>query len=113
VLRITVIHGTDQVTFKLEGKLAGPWVPEVEQCWLTMVGAKATQDLRVDLTNVTFVASEGVALLERMVGGGAELLAADPMMKALVEEVLARARDARGSPGDDHGVSREEPRPKS
>lgn len=113
MLRITVTHGTDRVTFKLEGKLAGPWVPEVRQCWLTMVGADPAQSVRIDLTAVAFVAPEGRALLEEMAIAGAELLAADPMMKALVEEVLARARNASGScTDDDHGASRDEHRPK-
>ena len=33
MLRITV-HDTQQaLTFQLEGRLAGPWVSEVEECW--------------------------------------------------------------------------------
>jgi hypothetical protein len=105
MLRITVAPASDQVTFKLEGKLTGPWVGEVKRCWLTVVGADAAQSVRLDLTDVAFVAPEGQALLEEMAMAGVELVAAGTMMKALVKDVLVRAGNKTGnSGGGDHAA---------
>ena len=33
MLRITIHDDPGSLTFQLEGKLAGPWVAELEDCW--------------------------------------------------------------------------------
>ena len=35
--------------FQLEGKLAGPWVKELERCWRLAVGTQQSYPVRVDL----------------------------------------------------------------
>ena len=37
MLRITIHDDPDSVTFLLEGKLAGSWVQELEDCWQSTV----------------------------------------------------------------------------
>src|SRR5262245_25810763 len=63
MLRITVLYNRESVTFQLEGKLAGPWVRELERCWQD---SQARRGLRVDLTSLTFIDAAGKALLAAM-----------------------------------------------
>ena len=99
MLQVIVADGGDRITFKLEVKLNGPWVGEVEQCWLTMIGADPTQTMQIDLTDIAFVAPEGRALLARMTDAGVELIGSDPVIRALVEGILVRAQGDQESSG--------------
>lgn len=62
ISRIAAAHGA--VTLRLEGQVHGPWVEELrgvcEQC-LTM-----GSDLSLDLTEVSFIDLDGVALCRRL-----------------------------------------------
>jgi len=86
MLKITNNNGAGVTTFKLEGKLAGPWVNELRSCWEQ---AGESVAIRVDLTEVSWVSEEGKALLGEMCRGGAELSAANLLMAAIVAEICA------------------------
>jgi hypothetical protein len=88
MLRITVHDKPEALTFQLEGSLAGPWVRVLEECWQ---GARASQRqplVRVDLTGMTSLDAAGQACLAALHRQGAELLAADCLMKAVVAEII-------------------------
>jgi hypothetical protein len=87
MLRITVHNNPEAVTFQLEGRLAGPWVQEQAACWLTTLAKSPRPVVRVDLAAVTFVDGAGKELLTAMYDRGAELVAADCLMKAVVAEI--------------------------
>jgi anti-anti-sigma regulatory factor len=70
---------------ELEGKLAGLWVRELEDCWRT--AATSERSVRVMLCAVTFIDDEGIALLAQMYEHGTELVAEGCMNKAIVEEI--------------------------
>ena len=83
--------GSESVSFKLEGRLAGPWVEELDACWRQM--AANTPGRRViDLTGVTFVDANGKALLMRLWQQGAELRAAGCLNRCIVEEIAKTGR---------------------
>jgi hypothetical protein len=58
MLRITAHDSPNSLTFELEGKLAGPWVRELEDCWQKTLAGHRRPVVRVDLTGVTFSALE-------------------------------------------------------
>jgi ABC-type transporter Mla MlaB component len=91
VLRITTQDDTEGLTFRLEGRVAGPWVTELCNCWKGTLSRPPT--VRVDLRSVTFVDAAGKALLAEMVRHGAKLLANDCLMKAIVAEIETAASD--------------------
>ena len=64
MLKITVQRDETKSTLLLEGKLAGAWVAEVETSW----AAERTKakEVLVDLNEVTFVDTEGKALLTKL-----------------------------------------------
>jgi hypothetical protein len=89
MLRITVDQSGDPVVLKVEGKLKGPWVTEMERCWQTTQANFPGKRVRVDLGEVDFVEDQGRVLLTEMLHSGAELVATGPMMKALLADIAA------------------------
>ncbi len=87
MLRITMHDNQESLTFQLEGRLAGAWVKEVEQCWQSTLARQRKPTLRVDLTGVTSIDKAGKACLEAMHRQGAELVAADCLTKEIVDEI--------------------------
>ena len=90
MLRITIQESLQASTFKLEGKLTGPWVRELEQTWTASPSAAPGHDLTIDLADVTFIDCAGKDLLARMHESGATLVARSPMNRCIVDEI-ARA----------------------
>lgn len=90
MLRITVHETPDGLTFQLEGKLAAPWLRELEECWRRTVADMRNPGLRVDLTGVTFFDEAGKACLADMYRSGAEFVATDCLTKDVVREIRRR-----------------------
>ena len=88
MLRITADDQARVLTFRLEGRLEGPWVRELEQCWRSMLEAVNKPTISVDLTGVTYIDAAGKAQLADMHEQGAQFIADDCMTKAVVEEIV-------------------------
>jgi anti-anti-sigma regulatory factor len=87
MLKITV-HETGQLTeFKLEGKLSGPWVSELDRVWIASCAKPEAKQIAVDICGVTFVDSEGEQLLARMYRDGVKLYASGCMNRSIVERI--------------------------
>jgi anti-anti-sigma regulatory factor len=87
MLKITLHDSSAELRFRLEGKLSGPWVTELRQCWQTASSTTAGRQTVVDLRDVDFVDGEGQQLLAEMHGRQVELQAITPLIRALVEEI--------------------------
>jgi hypothetical protein len=87
MLRITVHDNPESLTFRLEGRLAGPWVREVEECRQRTLAGRRRPSVRFDLAGVTFIDAAGKAYLADMHRLGAEFVAADCLTKAIVAEI--------------------------
>ena len=96
MLKITPHQTPDSMQLVLEGRLAGPWVKELERAW---GGIKDTagSPLVVDLTGVTFIDQEGKALLGNMWQEGAELLADGCCSRSIVADITSTGRTASRS----------------
>ena len=88
MLKISTKIETGVLLFSLEGKLAGPWVTELELCWRAAAGAHPGGPVRVDLSSVTFIDEEGKDLLKKMYREGAELAASGCLNKCIVEGIM-------------------------
>src|SRR2546425_3459076 len=66
VLKITIEQEATTTMFKVEGKLAGPWVAELEQCWRAAMNTTGGRSLKVHLRAVSFIDSAGKSLLAEM-----------------------------------------------
>jgi hypothetical protein len=88
MLRVTISqdHG-EFVTLKIEGKLAGVRVSEMNRVWRELAPSLGSRKLSVDLRGVTFADAEGKqALAEIHSKTGAEFLADTPLTKYYAEE---------------------------
>jgi hypothetical protein len=99
-LRIKVQESSGAVTIKLEGRVAGPWVEELNRTWRSLVPSLYSKRLILDLCDVLFVNSTGKQLLSEIRSeSGAEFLADTPMTKAFAEQATggneASKADAR------------------
>jgi len=95
MLRITTENSLRPKEIKLEGKLAGVWVDEVERTWQAIAGDRSRKPVLVDLCGVTFIDAEGKKLLIRMSGEGALFRCCGPDVTATVE---AAKREASSDP---------------
>jgi anti-anti-sigma regulatory factor len=98
MLRITIHDHPESLTFQLEGKLAGPWVRELEDCWQKTLAGRRRPVVRVDLTGVTFLDAAGKECLAALHAQGAEFVAAGCLMNAILAEITRAPIAARGRP---------------
>ena len=90
MLRITTNDNPRVLTLRLEGRLEGPWVQELEKCWKSNLSSTTRPSLRVDLTGVTFIDAAGKDRLAALHRQGAEFIADDLMTKAIVAEIVGQ-----------------------
>ena len=89
MLRITTHDQAETTSFEIEGKLVGPWVKELEKCWEGALAADPSRPMLVKLASVTFIDSEGRALLTRMRREGVRLLSRGVLINAVVAMIEA------------------------
>ena len=87
MVRITMDDHGAQFHLKLEGRLAGAWVSELEQCWRTCAARSPHKLLVADLTDTEFVDLAGKYLLTLMHQSGVKFTARNQYMKALLSEI--------------------------
>ncbi len=96
MLRITIHETPGALTFQLEGRLAGPWVRVLQECWQTATTRRRQPTRRVDLTGVTAIDAAGQACLAALHRQGAEFIAADCLTAAVVAEINQTPASGRG-----------------
>lgn len=87
MLRISFDNAAESVTLKLEGKVAGPWVDELQRAWHDVVGNKPAQSVVVDLSGVDFIDREGRKVLGWMFRQGVELRNGRLITKYIVDQI--------------------------
>jgi anti-anti-sigma regulatory factor len=87
MFRATVEHHGELVTLRIEGRLSGPCLSELEDCWRQLSSGNGTRQVRVDLKEVTFVSVQGKQLLQRLCRAGVQLTGDGLMTRALVEQI--------------------------
>ena len=87
MLKITIHDSASELKFGLEGRLSGLWVGELRQCWLTAASTTQGRTTVLDLREVDFVDPDGQSLLAEMGHAGVKMMAATPLIRALVDEI--------------------------
>jgi len=75
----------------VEGRLAGPWVGTLEQCWRELHAASPSEKFHIDLCGVSFIDAAGKVLLKEVYREGARLVAEGCLNQAVVREIVADA----------------------
>src|SRR5712692_989082 len=92
MLRITTEKKRGKVFLSVEGRLAGPWVGALEQCWRELRGASPREKFHVNLCGVSFIDAAGKVLLKEIHRQGGQLIAEGCLNQAIVHEIVARER---------------------
>ncbi len=87
MLRITITKANERTTLRLEGKLTGPWVGELERAWTNSQAEAQGAPYVVDLSEMTFVDAEGQKLLAQMHRQGVKLKTSGCMNRSIVERI--------------------------
>jgi len=97
MLRITIDKNAEAAAIKLEGKVAGAWVDELEHVWYSIRNDGSGKPILVDLCGVTFIDGEGKKLLRWMCGEGARFKARGCLMSETVQEIRRECDGLRQS----------------
>lgn len=87
MLRITTNRRRGKVTLSVEGRLAGPSLGTLEQCWRELRTASPSEKFSVDLCGVSFIDAAGKVLLKEIHRQGARLIAEGCLNQAIVREI--------------------------
>jgi anti-anti-sigma regulatory factor len=88
VLRITVEENPVAIALKLEGRLAGPWVEELNRLWEQTAPALNERKLFLDLRETTYADADGIRVLKAIYSQtGAEIIAGTPWTQYLAQEI--------------------------
>lgn len=91
MLKITRIDASEsQPTFKLEGKLLRPWVAEVLRVLAESNGRD--NQMRLDLSAVSFVDTAGMQLLRNLIQRGIVIAACSAFVGELLHDCNLRGR---------------------
>ena len=86
MLRITLDRSGAIVRLQLEGRLTGPWVQELERCWVDLL-PEQRKGAVTDLAGVTFIGEDGRQLLVKLWEEGAVIHATDCLTRSIVENI--------------------------
>jgi len=87
MLRITTENNSEGAAIKLEGKVAGAWVGELERTWYAVARIHSPKVILVDLCDVTFIDDEGKKLLRWMCGEGASFKTRGCVATSVVQQI--------------------------
>jgi anti-anti-sigma regulatory factor len=86
MLKITTHADAGRITLELEGRVTGPWVEELKDCWQR--AAIGNRQVGIILKEVTFIDEAGRKLLADMCRQRVTLTGAGCMTKAIIEEII-------------------------
>lgn len=84
-----------QVLVELEGRLAGPWVEELERSWEAERQKAPSEKIIVRLANVSFIDDAGRELLSRISRAGARLEGNGCMVRAIIARITGALFSSR------------------
>jgi outer membrane protein len=90
MLRITTEIKRGKLTLYVEGRLTGPWVGALEQCWRELSERGERQKFYINLCGVSFIDDAGKVLLKEMHRQGGELIAEGCLNQAIVNEIVSK-----------------------
>src|SRR5712692_10443664 len=95
LLRVTTEKRRWKTVLAVEGRLAGPWVGALEQCWRELHAASPREKYHIDLCGVSVIDASGKVLLKEIHRQGGRLIAEGCLNQAVVREIVADASEKR------------------
>src|ERR1700716_4030639 len=88
MLRVTTEKRRGKTALAVEGRLAGPWVGALEQCWRELHAASPREKFHIDLCGVSFIDAAGKFLLKEIHRQGGRLVAEGCLNQAIVHDIV-------------------------
>ena len=88
MIKIQTKELDDQLTLQVEGRLAGAFVPELENCWQAARANQPNRKISVYLKSVTCIDRDGRSLLQLMHRNGVGFLRAGLAIQDILEQVM-------------------------
>jgi len=85
MIRIEIHESANEMTFQVEGRLAGAFVRELEQCWKGSEKRRRISKVAIDLRSVTGVDDAGRYLVRLLIRDGATLVGPPLLMHDILE----------------------------
>jgi ABC-type transporter Mla MlaB component len=95
MLRITTQKRRGKTVLSIEGRLAGPLVSTLEQCWRELRGASPEEKLHLNLCGVSFIDGAGKMLLKEIHRQGGELIAEGCLNQAIVDDIVKSEKETK------------------
>jgi outer membrane protein len=102
MLRITTEKKRGKTALNVEGRLAGPWVAALEQCWRELHASAPQEKFHLNLCGVSFIDAPGKVLLKEIYRQGGKLVAEGCLNQAIVEEIKESEKEPHGNVGKQH-----------
>ena len=96
MLRITTDTKRGKTIVYVEGRIAGPHVGTLEQCWRELYAASPKQKYVINLCGVSFIDNSGKVLLQEIHRLGADLQAEGCLNQAIVDEISRNSEESGG-----------------
>ena len=87
MMKIEIQEAGESVILNVEGRLAGAFAAELENCWNVARAAHPKRAISVDLKNVTCVDRAGRRLLQLMYRDGVPFLRAGLAVQDIIEQI--------------------------
>lgn len=100
MVRVTIDDRGPTAYMKIEGRLVGAWVSELDQCWRTYCTRSPRKKLVADLSKTEFVDLAGKYLLTLMYRSGVRFTVCTPYMDALLAEIAGTGPAAKREAAD-------------
>ena len=110
MLRITTEKKRNKHILTVEGRLVGPSVATLENCWRELRASAPKDKFHINLCGVSFIDAGGKALLKEIHLQGGKLVAEGCLNQAIVEEIACHAsRKKTRDRGEEHQPSKGSP----
>jgi anti-anti-sigma regulatory factor len=86
MLKIDTIESASEILLALQGRLAGPWVDELESQWRRMQAKAGERRIAIDLSGVTGIDGAARYLLQLMRVRSVRLVGASIAIRASVDD---------------------------
>jgi len=95
MLRITTQKRRGRTVLSIEGRLAGPLVATLEQCWREVHQAAPSEKVNLNLCGVSFIDAAGKMLLKEIHRQGGELVAEGCLNQAIVDDIVKSEKETK------------------
>jgi anti-anti-sigma regulatory factor len=87
MMKVQMTEAGDRVVLQVAGRLTGAFVPELENCWKTILAGHPGGQVLLDLKDVTCIDRAGRYLLQIMHGQGVRFMRAGLAIQDIVAQI--------------------------